>query len=127
MTWHSGLALVGLALKRLTGFVKAVGTIPQRHGIATIDCIRSYVGLLCIGKSDFDAIENKPDDDFFKTALGLGKVRVLRPTPSDVPLSDRKRKSGTSTGTPACSAATSTATSPRPRHHQGRATNSPAE
>ena len=74
LTSHSGLALVGLALKRLTGFVKAVGTIPQRHGIATIDCIRSYVGMLCIGKSDFDAIENKRDDVFFKTALGLGKV-----------------------------------------------------
>ena len=74
LTSHSGLALVGLALKRLTGFVKDVATIPQRHGIATIDCIRSYVGLLCIGKSDFDAIENKRDDAFFKTALGLGKV-----------------------------------------------------
>ena len=62
LTSHSGLALIGLALKRLKGFTKAVGTIPQRHGIATIDCIRSYVGLLCIGKSDFDAIENKRDD-----------------------------------------------------------------
>ena len=74
LTSHSGLALIGLALKRLKGFTKAVGTIPQRHGIATIDCIRSYVGLLCIGKSDFDAIENKRDDAFFRTALGLGKV-----------------------------------------------------
>ena len=59
LTSHSGLALIGLALNRLTDFVKEVATIPQRHGIATIDCSRSYVGLLCIGKSDFDAIENK--------------------------------------------------------------------
>ena len=74
LTSHSGLALVGLALKRLTCFAKAVKSIPQRHGIATIDCIRSYVGLLCIGKSNFDAIENKRDDIFFRTALGLEKV-----------------------------------------------------
>jgi hypothetical protein len=33
LTSRSGLALVGLALKRLTGFVKDVATIPQRHEI----------------------------------------------------------------------------------------------
>jgi hypothetical protein len=74
LTSHSGLALIGLAMKRLTGFVNDVATIPQRHGIATIDCVRSYIGLLCIGKSDFDAIENKREDVFFKTALDLDKV-----------------------------------------------------
>ena len=74
LTSHSGLALIGQALKRLTDFVKDVKTIPQRHGIATIDCIRGYIGLLCIGKSDFDAIENKRADTFFRAALGLEKV-----------------------------------------------------
>jgi len=33
-----------------------------------------YVGLLCTGKSDFDAIETKREDAFFKCALGIGKV-----------------------------------------------------
>ena len=28
--------------------------IPLRHGIAHADCVRSYVALLCTGKSDFD-------------------------------------------------------------------------
>ena len=74
LTSHSGLALIGLALNRLTDFVKEVATIPQRHGIPTIDCIRSYIGLLCIGKSDFDAIENKRDSAFFRTALGNKQV-----------------------------------------------------
>ena len=74
LTSLSGLALIGLALKRLTGFANDVKSIPRRHGIATIDCSRGYVGLLCIGKSDFDAIENKRDDAFFRTALGLEQV-----------------------------------------------------
>ena len=73
LTSHSGLALVGRALghTRLAG---DLGAIPLRHGIAHSDCVMSYVGLLCTGKSDFDAIENKRADDFFKTALGVEKV-----------------------------------------------------
>ena len=90
LTSHSGLALVGLALKRLTGFVQAVGTIPQRHGIATIDCIRSYVGSLCIGKSDFDAIENRRDDVFSRPLWDLGKCR---PRPACASASTFKRVS----------------------------------
>ena len=48
--------------------------IPLRHGIAHADCVKSYVGLLCTGKSDFDAIENKRNDTFFITALGIERV-----------------------------------------------------
>jgi hypothetical protein len=72
-TSHSGLALVGraLGLTRLAGDLDA---IPLRHGIAHADCVKSYVGLLCTGKSDFDAIENKRRDAFFATALGIEKV-----------------------------------------------------
>ena len=53
---------------------KDLGQIPLRHGIAHADCVTSYVGLLCTGKSDFDAIENRREDQFFKTALGTAKV-----------------------------------------------------
>ena len=34
--------------------------------------MRSYVGLLVQGKSDFDAIENFRGDTFYKQALGIG-------------------------------------------------------
>ncbi len=70
---HSGFALVGLALKH-SGIAKALKKIPHRHGAGHADCIKSYIGLLCIGKSDFDAIENKRQDRYFKTALGIKKV-----------------------------------------------------
>ena len=73
LTSHSGLALVGRALAQ-TRLDQDLGSIPLRHGIAHADCVKSYVGLLCTGKSDFDAIENRREDRFFKTALGITKV-----------------------------------------------------
>ena len=54
---HSGLALVGLALNRHSGLAKMVDQqVPLRHGIAHSDVLRSYIGLLCLGKSDFEAV-----------------------------------------------------------------------
>ena len=73
MTSHSGLALVGQAVAH-TNLAKDLGQIPLRHGIAHADCVTSYVGLLCTGKSDFDAVENRRNDTFFTTALGITKV-----------------------------------------------------
>lgn len=43
----------------------------MRSGVATSDVLRSYLGLLVQGKSDFDAIENVRGDKFFKQALGI--------------------------------------------------------
>ena len=73
-TSHSGLALVGraLALTRLGADLD--DAVPLRHGIAHSDCIKSYVGIVCTGKSDFDAVENRREDAFFKTSLGIAKV-----------------------------------------------------
>lgn len=42
------------------------------RGIATADVLRNYLGLLCQGKNDFEAI--RPfweDEEFFATALGV--------------------------------------------------------
>ena len=73
LTSHSGLALVGRALGH-TRLDRDLAMIPLRHGITHADCVKSYVGLLCTAKSDFDAIENRREDTFFKTALDVGKV-----------------------------------------------------
>ena len=35
------------------------------------DIVRSYLGLLVQGKSDFDAIENHRGEEFYKQALGI--------------------------------------------------------
>jgi hypothetical protein len=46
--------------------------LPVRTGVSNSDIVRSYLGLLVQGKSDFDAIENFRGDKFFKQALGIG-------------------------------------------------------
>ena len=73
LTSHSGLALVGRGIAR-TNLARDLDTIALRHGIAHSDCVISYVALLATGKSDFDAIESRRDDAFFKEVLDITKV-----------------------------------------------------
>ncbi len=73
LTPTAGLALVGRFLKTLAPTLADVdAALPVRTGVATSDIVRSYLGLLVQGKSDFDAIENLRGDKFFKQSLGIG-------------------------------------------------------
>ncbi len=59
LTPVAGLALVGHCLQTLKPLLSQLdGAIPIRAGVANSDIVRSYLGLLVQGKSDFDAIEN---------------------------------------------------------------------
>ena len=73
LTPVGGLALVGHYLKALgpqwTALERA---LPVRAGVSNSDVLRSYLGLLAQGKSDFDAVENYRGDKFFKESLGIG-------------------------------------------------------
>jgi len=73
-TSHSGLALVGLAINRHTALKKSLRSIPKRHGIPNIELVRTYIGQLSVGKSDFDAIENVRNDRYFKQALDIKQI-----------------------------------------------------
>ncbi len=74
-TSHSGLALIGMALNRFTSLACALATMDAPSDlIAGADIIRSYCALLAQGKSDFIAIEQYRDDDFFREALGNKEV-----------------------------------------------------
>ena len=74
-TSQSGLALVGVALNRYTTLASRVDKAAPKRGIATSDVVRSYLGLLCQGKSDFAAIRPfYEEDEFFRTSLGLTKT-----------------------------------------------------
>jgi hypothetical protein len=75
-TSHSGLALVGLCLNRLCSLpAKAMDAFPKRSGgIGLDDILRSYVGLLTLGQSDFEAISNRREDDHFSQSLGISRV-----------------------------------------------------
>ena len=73
-TPQAGLALVGLALNRYTDLRRSLRNIPKRHGIPNIELIRAYVGQLCLGKSDFEAVDNARGDRFFLSALGIRQL-----------------------------------------------------
>lgn len=74
---QSGLALVG-ALLQETKLQRRVDALdvegclrPEvKHG----DVVTAAIGLLCLGKSDFNDIEGFRDDEFFRRALGLRQI-----------------------------------------------------
>ncbi len=75
LTPVAGLALVGHYLKALQPAFKGVDkAMPIRSGVSTSDVLRTYLGLLVQGKSDFDAIENFRGDAFFKQSLGIEQL-----------------------------------------------------
>ncbi len=48
--------------------------LPKRGKIKFSDLVKSYLGLLALGKSDFEAIEAFRQDRFFQEALGIDQV-----------------------------------------------------
>lgn len=75
-TSHSGLALIGLCINRFSGMPQKV-TRKMTRGqdkISHPDIIRGMVGLLCLGKSDYEAITSKQEDVFFKQSLGIKNI-----------------------------------------------------
>ena len=73
-TAQAGLALVGQAVNKFTDLVKQARSVPKRHGIPNIELFRTFTGLLCLGKSDFEAVENARHDPFFRAALGIKQM-----------------------------------------------------
>jgi hypothetical protein len=72
LTPVAGLALVGHYLKALAPeFARLDAALPIKGGVVNADIVRSYLGLLVQGKSDFEAIEGFRGDAFFKQALGI--------------------------------------------------------
>jgi len=77
-TSHSGLALVGLYLNKFCSLPAKAGEAfplsPGSNGIGLDDIVRSSVGLLALGQSDYEAVTNRREDDYFREALSVGKV-----------------------------------------------------
>mgnify|MGYP000078301758 FL=1 len=56
-TSNSGLALAGACINRYSDLGRQVGRVAKGSDhIAEVDILRSYLGLLCLGKSDYQAI-----------------------------------------------------------------------
>jgi len=73
LTSNAGLLLLGhcflvAELDRLDAH------LPKRGKIRWSDLVKCYVGLLALGKSDFEALEGFRQDRFFHEALGIGQI-----------------------------------------------------
>ena len=74
-TSHSGLVLAGACINQYSDLSRHVGRVVKGSDhIAEIDILRSYLGLLCLGKNDYQAIAAMREDDYFKQALGIGRI-----------------------------------------------------
>ena len=74
-TSHSGLALVGLCINRYSGLSQETSRKMNSNDIIShADIIRSYLGLLCIGKSDYEAITSMRRDTYFKNSIGIKSI-----------------------------------------------------
>lgn len=74
-TSHSGLALAGACINRYSDLGRQVGRVAKGSDhIAEVDILRSYLGLLCLGKSDYQAIAAMQEDEYFKHALGIVRM-----------------------------------------------------
>lgn len=74
LTSYSGLALLGQCCQAAQVEAVIDPQLPVSQGMRTSDVVKSMVGLLSLGKSDFEAIEPFRGDRFFKESLGLSKV-----------------------------------------------------
>jgi hypothetical protein len=71
---HSGLALVGQAIKRYTRLSTALDTkVLLQHGIRHSDVVKSYLALLSTRKNDFEAINNIDSEFYLKHAMSVNK------------------------------------------------------
>lgn len=71
---HAGLAFIGKYLRRINVNALIDPKFPVRSGVSNSSILKSYLALLCLGKSDFDAIEGFRGNAFFMRALGLDVV-----------------------------------------------------
>lgn len=72
---HGGLSLIGQAIKNSTRLTIDVDTgVPLRHGISHSDVLKTYLGLLCLGKSDFESVNTIESENFFMTAMDVDDI-----------------------------------------------------
>jgi hypothetical protein len=75
-TSHAGLVLIGQALERYSDLADdAAAVAPLRSdAMPHRDMLACFVALLCLGKTDFEAITGFREDVFFHEALGVKQV-----------------------------------------------------
>jgi hypothetical protein len=73
LTSTAGLMLIGQCLL-VAELDRLDVRLPKRGKIKLSDLVKGYLGLLALGKSDFEAIEAFRRDRFFQEALGISQM-----------------------------------------------------
>ena len=82
---QGGLALVGRLFKRINLPALVDPKYPVRSGIANSDILKCYLGLLTLGKNDFEAVEGFRSQRFAHQALGpVSYTHLTLPTNREV-------------------------------------------
>lgn len=76
---QAGLSPIGKFPKRINLNALVDPVFPLRSGIANGDILESYLGPLCLGKNNFDAIKAQCTDAFFTRAMHM---RAVPPSPT---------------------------------------------
>ncbi len=74
LTSYAGLSLIGQCCEAAQAAVVLDKRNPVSAGMTTGDLFQSVVGLIRLGKNDFEATEPFRKDRFFREALNIGKV-----------------------------------------------------
>lgn len=74
LTSYAGLSLIGQCCEAAQVDLVLDRCIPVSAGMKTGDLFKSVVGLIALGKNDFEAIEPFRTDRFFREALDVRKV-----------------------------------------------------
>lgn len=97
LTSASGLALIGRLLEHSglrAGCDAVPGAVPGRTGFSLGELTTAMTGLICLGKPDFDAVDEQREQPFFAQALGLAGC------PSAPTLRQRLQAAGSSLDAP---------------------------
>ena len=77
-TAHPGLALVGRCIRLCRDMREQIGRLERGRrrasSISSMDILTCFLGLLCLGKSDYEGVAARREDVWFREALGLARV-----------------------------------------------------
>jgi hypothetical protein len=72
-TSNAGLTLIGQCIQ-LSSLESSPFKKQQQSGISHSDILKSYLSMACLGKSDFEAIENYRQDGYLQEVVGINHV-----------------------------------------------------
>ena len=74
-TAHPGLVLLGRCIRLCCDMRERIGRLENgRKRIPSMDILTTFLGLLCLGTSDYVAVSDRRSDIWFQEALGLDWV-----------------------------------------------------